>query len=72
MEVAAAATAKTVARALKLLETQRKASQAYYARHREEVKARSVSYWGKHKEDINARRRDRYAMKAAEKKEILP
>jgi hypothetical protein len=41
--------AKTIARALKLLETQKKASKAYYLRHKEVVKAKSVAYWEEHR-----------------------
>jgi hypothetical protein len=58
--------AKTIARALKLLETQKKASKAYYLRHKEVVKAKSVAYWEEHREDINTRRRARYALQREE------
>jgi hypothetical protein len=52
--------AKTVARALKLLASQKRASQKYYEAHKETIKERSVKYWEEHREAINARRRERY------------
>lgn len=53
---------ETINRALRVLENQRKASQAYYARHIDAVKSRNANYWIAHREAINARRRMRYHM----------
>lgn len=54
------ADAQTIARALKLLASQKRASQKYYEAHKETIKERSVKYWEQHREAINARRRQRY------------
>jgi hypothetical protein len=51
---------KTIQRALRLLEGQRRASRAYYLRHRDEIRERSTEYWKANRELINARRRERY------------
>ena len=51
-----------VQRALRLLESQRRASRAYYTRHKDEIKQKSTTYWEQHKETINERRRNRYAL----------
>jgi len=47
-------TAATVARALRLLATQQKASRNYYERHRERIRQRSAAYWEQHKDALNA------------------
>lgn len=60
MEAGAAVASKTIQRALKLLEGQRKASRAYYLKHRDEIRERSTEYWKANREVINARRRERY------------
>ena len=52
----------TIQRALKLLEGQRRASRAYYMRHKGEIKERSTAYWNSHRDLINARRRQRYEL----------
>ena len=62
MEAAAAAANATIQRALRLLEGQRRASRAYYQRHKQEIKERSTAYWKLHKDAINARRRERYEL----------
>ncbi len=49
-----------IARALRLLDAQRRASKNYYTTHQADVKQRCHEYWTKHKDDINARRRARY------------
>lgn len=51
-----------VQRALRLVESQRRASRAYYLRHKDDIKQKSTLYWEEHKELINQRRRARYAM----------
>lgn len=51
-----------VQRALRLLESQRRASRAYYMRHKDVIKQKSTTYWEQHKETINERRRNRYAL----------
>lgn len=56
------ATPKEIERALRLVENQRKASRAYYERHKDDIKKKSTEYWGAHKADINTRRRARYAL----------
>lgn len=53
--------ANTVARALRLLESQRRASQSYYLRNKEAIKEKSLNYWKEHKDAINTRRRLVYA-----------
>jgi hypothetical protein len=50
----------TIARALRLLESQRQAARAYYARNRDAIKARTARYWDVHRDQLNARRRQRY------------
>ena len=60
MEAGAVVANKTIQRALKLLEGQRRASRAYYLRHRDEIRERSTEYWKANREVINARRRERY------------
>ncbi len=60
MEGAAAVANKTIERALRLLEGQRRASRAYYLRHRDAIRERSTEYWKANRELINARRRERY------------
>jgi hypothetical protein len=50
-----------IQRALRLVECQRRASKAYYVRHRDAIKAKSAEYWQTHKATINARRRAHYA-----------
>jgi len=60
MEAPATVPAATIQRALRLLEYQRRASRAYYVRHRETVKARSIAYWDANRDAINERRRARY------------
>jgi hypothetical protein len=51
-----------VERALRLLENQRRASKAYYERHKEDIKQKTTLYWETHKDLINERRRQRYAL----------
>jgi hypothetical protein len=51
-----------IQRALRLLESQRRASKAYYERHKEDIKQKSTLYWEIHKDLINQRRRQRYAL----------
>jgi hypothetical protein len=46
----------TIARALRLLESQRQAARAYYARNRDAIKARTARYWDVHRDQLNARR----------------
>ena len=55
-------TQREIDRALRLVENQRRASRAYYLRHRDEIKQKSTLYWENHKEVINERRRQRYAL----------
>ena len=50
-----------IQRALRLVESQRRASKAYYVRHRDAIRAKSADYWQTHKATINARRRAHYA-----------
>ena len=57
-----APSAVEIQRALRLLESQRRASRAYYIRHKDEIKQKSTTYWEQHKELINERRRTRYAL----------
>lgn len=52
----------TIARALRLLESQRRASHNYYERNKERIKEKSISYWKTHKNTINERRRAAYAL----------
>ena len=47
-------------RALRILETHRKASHAYYVKHTDSIKRKNGSYWEAHKDAINARRRLSY------------
>ena len=54
--------AKEVQRAMRLLESQRRASRAYYLRHKEDIKQKSTTYWEQHREQINERRRAAYAL----------
>jgi len=56
------ATQKDIERALRLLDCQRRASKAYYERHKENIKQKSTLYWEEHKDLINERRRQRYAL----------
>ena len=70
MEAAAAAANATIQRALRLLEGQRRASRAYYQRHKQEIKERSTAYWNFQKDAINARRRERYELSQQAKPEI--
>ena len=56
---AAAPTAETVARALRVLATQTKASKAFYQRNRERIRARSLQYWQDHRDALNLRRREK-------------
>ena len=56
------ATQKDIERALRLLDCQRRASKAYYERHKENIKLKSTQYWEEHKDLINERRRQRYAL----------
>ena len=51
----------TIARALRLLESQRRASQSYYLRNKDAIKEKSLNYWKVHREAINTRRRQLYA-----------
>ena len=51
---------ETVARALRLLASQRAASKRYYEAHKASINERSKAYWEAHREAINARRRARY------------
>jgi hypothetical protein len=51
---------RTVARALRLLRCQQRASRRYYESHKEAIKERSSQYWEQNREAINARRRERY------------
>lgn len=53
---------KDIERALKLLDCQRRASKAYYERHKESIKQKTTQYWKEHKGLINERRRQRYAL----------
>ena len=53
---------KEIQRALRLVESQRRASRNYYMRHKEEIKQKSVAYWEAHKTAINERRRKKYAV----------
>ena len=57
-----AATPQEIQRALRLLENQRRASKAYYERHKDEIKEKSTLYWEANKDLINERRRKRYAL----------
>jgi hypothetical protein len=50
-----------VQRALRLLQSQRKASKTYYERHKEEIKSKTMAYWELNRDVINERRRERYA-----------
>jgi hypothetical protein len=54
--------AKEIQRALRLLESQRRASRAYYLRHKEDIKQKSTNYWEHRREQINERRRAAYAL----------
>jgi hypothetical protein len=56
---------KEIERALRLVENQRRASKAYYERHKEDIKRKSTEYWKTHKQIINERRRLRYALARA-------
>ena len=56
------ATQKDIERALRLLSCQRRASKAYYERHKDTIKQKSTQYWEQHKDLINERRRQRYAL----------
>lgn len=56
------ASVNEIERALKLVENQKRASKAYYERHKEAIKLKSTTYWQTHKDDINERRRARYAL----------
>ena len=51
-----------IARALRLLESQKRASHTYYERNKDVIKAKSLEYWKEHREAINLRRRELYAM----------
>jgi len=51
-----------IARALRLLESQKRASHGYYERNKNVIKAKSLEYWKEHREAINLRRRELYAM----------
>ena len=62
MSAAATPTPKEIERALKLVESQRRASKTYYERNKAVIKAKSTEYWESHKDAINARRRERYAV----------
>ena len=50
----------TIARALRLLASQRAASKRYYVTNKGTINERSKAYWEAHREAINARRRERY------------
>ena len=52
-----------IQRALKLLESHKKASKRYYEAHASEIKSRVKQYWEANKDAINERRRERYASK---------
>ena len=56
------ATPREIERALRLVENQRRASKAYYERHKEAIKTKATNYWENHKESINEKRRQRYAI----------
>ena len=58
----AAPTPKEIERALRLVESQRRASKSYYERNKDAIKAKSTEYWESHKDAINERRRARYAV----------
>ena len=62
MSTNAAPTPKEIERALKLVESQRRASKSYYERNKNAIKAKSTQYWEHHKDTINERRRARYAV----------
>ena len=62
MSTTAAPTPKEIERALRLVESQRRASKSYYERNKDAIKAKSTEYWGHHKDAINERRRARYAV----------
>ncbi len=55
-------TQRDIERALRLLDCQRRASKAYYERHKENIKQKTNQYWKEHKDLINERRRQRYAL----------
>jgi hypothetical protein len=61
-----------IQRALKLLESQRRASKKYYVNNKDAIKAKSVAYWETHREAINEKRRIRYQAKVQEVKEKVP
>ena len=46
---------------MRLVENQRRASKAYYERHKEAIKQKSTHYWETHKNSINEKRRHKYA-----------
>jgi hypothetical protein len=54
-------TTTEVKRALRLLQSQRRASKTYYERHKEEIKSKTMTYWELNRDAINLRRRQRYA-----------
>ena len=53
----------TIKRALKLLESHKKASRKYYESHSDDIKKKAKAYWEVNRESINERRRTRYASK---------
>ena len=54
---------RTIARALRLLASQKAASKKYYEANKDVINERSKAYWEEHRENINTRRRERYLAK---------
>ncbi len=54
---------RTIARALRLLASQKAASKRYYEANKGVINERSKAYWEEHRENINTRRRERYLIK---------
>ena len=55
----------TIARALRLLESQKRASKSYYLRNKEAIKEKSLNYWRDNRDAINEKRRLAYAVNNA-------
>ncbi len=66
------ASASTIARALRLLATQQKASRNYYERNKDRIRQRSADYWREHKDELNAARRERARQKREAGQEAVP
>ena len=54
---------ETIARALKLLESHKKASRKYYEANSESIRQKAKAYWENNRDAINQRRRERYQAK---------